>query len=103
MYTFTPQPDDIPDRVVRDEILNWNKTNLRNYMYPRQLEMFMYLFHSQNKSDQDLLESLPPPPPVKSTLHCDSGPAFIGLHKCAPLFVAPLHLTRTNIATGTWT
>ena len=63
----------------------------------------MYMLEHEKASDEELSAAVPPAPAFeKSTLHCDAGPAFISLSKCALLF--RLQLTHaTDIDAGTST
>jgi hypothetical protein len=68
----------IPHPKISDEIQSWVRKNLRCYLYPSEWNHFMYM-HECQKSDAATLLAIMPQMSLKSTLHCDAGPAFIGL------------------------
>ncbi len=83
MYTLTLQPDVVPERLIPEDILSWNRKNLRTFLYPPAYEIFMNLLHERQANDNDLIAELPPAPAVtEATLHSDAAPAFVGLTKC---------------------
>ena len=84
MYTLTPQPGVVPERLIPEEVLSWNKKNLRNFLYPREHEVFMHKLHQVKADGNDVLAALPAPPAAtEATLHSDAAPAFVGLTKYA--------------------
>ncbi len=86
MYTLTPHPGVVPERLIPEDVLSWNRKNLRIYLYPPEYEMFMNTLHrtEANANDTDLVAALPAPPAAtEATLHSDAAPAFVGLSKCA--------------------
>jgi hypothetical protein len=84
VYTLTPHPEVVPERLIPEEVLSWNKTNLRNFLYPREHELFMNKLHEVKADDNDVLAALPvPPAATEATLHSDAAPAFVGLTRYA--------------------
>ena len=84
MYTLTPQADVVPERLIPEEVLSWNKKNLRNFLYPRECDIFMNKLHEHKANDEDLIAALPAPPAAtEAMLHSDAAPAFVGLTKYA--------------------
>jgi hypothetical protein len=85
VYTLTPQPDGIPERLIPEDVRSWNRQHLRNFLYPPEYEIFMNMLHKHQSIDGELLSALPAPPVVtEATLHSDAAPAFVGLTKCTP-------------------
>ena len=91
-----------PKPNIPDEFAAWTRTNLRTYLYPSEWDHFMYMHECQNAEAADLL-AIMPQKSLKGTLHCDAGPAFIGLSKCvlihiiAILFYAQQRFRNTNV------
>jgi len=80
VYTLTPRSDALPERLIPDTVLSWNRENLRNFLYPPEYEIFMHMLHATKANDDDLVAAFPAPPAViQATLHSDAGPAFVGL------------------------
>ena len=82
MYTLTPQPDEVPERLIPEDVLSWNRKNLRTLSYPPAYEIFMNLLHQHKANDTELIAALPAPAATEATLHSDAAPAFVGLTKC---------------------
>lgn len=53
----------------------------------------MYMLECQSAEATELL-AIMPQMPVNATLHCDAGPAFIGLSKCVLIIIAILFYTQ---------
>jgi len=83
VYTLTPHPGVVPERLIPEDVLSWNRKNLRNYLYPPEYEIFMNMLHRTEENATDLVAALPAPPAATdATLHSDAAPAFVGLTKC---------------------
>jgi hypothetical protein len=103
VYTLTPQPDVVPERLIPEDVLSWNRKNLRIFLYPPEYEIFMNKLHhpETNGNDNDLIAALPAPPAAtEATLHCDAAPAFVGLAKCA-VYLSFTCKCTPNTAAGT--
>jgi hypothetical protein len=84
VYTLTPHTGVVPERLIPEDVLSWNRKNLRNYLYPPEYEIFMNMLHRTEENATDLVAALPAPPAATdATLHSDAAPAFVGLSKCA--------------------
>ena len=70
----------IPHSRIADEIQEWNRKHLRSHLYPSEWDHFMYM-HECTKTDAEQLLAIMPQMSLKTTLHCDAGPAFIGLSR----------------------
>lgn len=80
VYTLTPRSDAIPERLIPDDVLSWNRKNLRTFLYPPEYEIFMHMLQTSQSNDDELVAALPAPPAViQATLHSDAAPAFVGL------------------------
>jgi hypothetical protein len=73
----------VPERLIPEEVLSWNRKNLRRFSYPPAYEIFMNLLHQHKEDDAAaLIAALPAPAATEATLHSDAAPAFVGLTKC---------------------
>ena len=70
----------IPHSKITDEMQGWLRKNLRSHLYPSEWDHFMYM-HECTKTDAEQLLAIMPQMSLKTTLHCDAGPAFIGLSR----------------------
>ena len=70
--------EDIP--IFDEDVHKWATSNLRNYIFPPEWEVFLVKFMRDNASDEELMACIPQHN-SEPTLHCDSGPAFIALTK----------------------
>ncbi len=88
-------------REMSQTIESWTRKNLRTYLYPPECERFMYmLMRTEGKEEtftnKQLLDAYQGPPAlVKSVLHSDAGPAFIGLNKYIGLFYMQSEFMQT--------
>jgi len=94
VYTLTYHLDAVPERFIPEEILSWNRKNLRNFVYPPEYEIFMNMLLEHQASNEDLLAALPVSQSIEATLHSDAGPAFISLTKLH--FVSHKHDVNTK-------
>ena len=99
VYTLTPQPELVPERLIPEEVLSWNRKNLRTFSYPPAYEIFMNLLHKDDDAAA-LIAALPAPAALEATLHSDAAPAFVGLTKCGVRLSYTWNCT-TNTAAGT--
>ncbi len=60
---------------------NWTKEHLRTFQYPPEWDHFMFQLEHEKASSDALLQYVPTSLHMKPTLHCDSGPAFLGLSR----------------------
>ena len=85
---------DTPISKISENEAAWTRTNLRTYLYPSEWDHFMYMLECE-KADPAALLAIMPRMSLKATLHCDAGPAFIGLTKCVLFHIIPM-LFRTQ-------
>lgn len=71
---------------ISEEVSAWTKQHLRTFLYPAEWEMFMYMHEFKSSESSDLL-ALMPRMSSNATLHCDAGPAFIGLSTCVLILI----------------
>jgi hypothetical protein len=95
----------MPEQLLPDDLQSWTRKNLRTHLYHTSWERFMFKLMHDSASDDELLAAVPPAPSFeKSTLHCDAGPAFISLSKCALVLRVQLtHATDSDAGTSTLT